>query len=385
MNKRSILFVIDSLNCGGAEKSLISLLPLLDFDKYSIDLMIISRGGTFEKYIPPEVNIINFTPHKDNIFSFILFKICLLIFSIKIRLNSIFGIKRHGAETYWTCTKHAITTLNNKYDIAIAYQQGFPTYYIAQKVCATKKIAWINADITLAGYRKLFNRQHYQHFDHIVSVSDSLKNLIAKEYAEVKHKIATIYDILNVSLIREMAQAYAPSYGKTTLTTVARLAQPKGHFLAIEAAKILKEKGIDFIWQFVGDGPLRASIEEKICEMGLQQHIILLGEQSNPYPYIKNCDIYIQPSIFEGFGITIGEAKILHKPIISTNFDVVYNQLTDEVNGLIVNMTGKDIANAIIRLINDAELKSRFIKNLSQETNSTAITEANKVMHLFDA
>ena len=385
MNKRSILFVIDSLNCGGAEKSLISLLPLLDYDKYSIDLMIISRGGTFEKYIPPEVNIIDFTPHKDTIPSLIFFKICLLIFSVKIRLYSLFGEKRHGAESYWASTKHAIANLEHKYDIAVAYQQGFPTYYIAQKVCATKKIAWINADITLAGYRKLFNRQHYQHFDHIVSVSDSLKNLIAKEYAEVKHKIATIYDILNASLIREMAQAYAPSYGKTTLTTVARLAQPKGHFLAIEAAKILKEKGIDFIWQFIGDGPLRSSIEDKIHEEGLQQHIILLGEQSNPYPYIKNCDIYVQPSLYEGFGLTIGEAKVLHKPIVSTNFDVVYNQLSNFSNGLIVGMNGNDIANGIIRLINDTKLKSSIIENLSKETNSTAITEAKKVMQLFDA
>lgn len=383
--KKKILFIIDSLNCGGAEKSLVSLLPLLDYQKYDIDLMMISRGGTFEQFIPSEVNIINYIPHKSGLPSYIFFKFCLLIFSLRIRFNNLFGIKRHGAETYWSTVGRAIAPLKQKYDIAIAYQQGFPTYYVAQKVTAQKKIAWVNTDITHAGYRKSFNQRFYDIYNHIIPVSKQLETVIVQEYDNIMHKTTVIYDILNNRLIKQLAQSSLCTNNKVTFTTVARLTEPKGHSLAIDAAKELKNRGLDFIWQFIGDGPLRTNIKRRITECGLEHNIMLLGEQSNPYPYIQNCDIYVQTSIFEGFGLTIGEAKILHKPIVSTNFKVIHNQLTNGVNGIIVSMNGKDIANAIVNLLTDADLKTRLIDNLTKENNNTIVSEPQKLMQLLDS
>ncbi|MBQ7042379.1 MAG: glycosyltransferase [Muribaculaceae bacterium] len=383
--KKKILFTIDSLGIGGAEKSLISLLPLLNSNKYIIDLMIISRGGTFEQYIPQNVNIIDYKPHNNKFIQVTIFKLLKLWFSFILRFNKLIKKKRHGAELYWSIMHYAIRPIVIKYDIAIAYQQGFPTYYVASKVNASKKIAWINADITNVGYREKFNQIFYNKFDYIVPVSKRLKDIITAKY-NFAHKTIVILDIINPELINIMAEQPIKTYNESIiLTTVARLVPQKGHYLAVEVARILNESGLKFLWYFVGDGPCRNKIQSLIKKYNLEAQIKLLGLQSNPYPYIRACDIYVQPSISEGFGITIAEAKILKKPIVSTNFDVVHDQLINEVNGLIVNKNEKEIANAILRLINNPILKETLTHNLKQVDNKTYITESDKVMSLIDA
>lgn len=382
--KKNILFIIDSLGCGGAEKSLVSLLPLLDLNKYNIDLMIISRGGIFEQYLPKGIRIIDYKPHDDHLLEILFYKIFQCIFSIKLRIYSLLGIKRHGAELYWSTMQYVIKPLKNNYDIAVAYQQGFPTYYIANNVNAVKKIAWINADITKVGYRQKYNLPYYCKYNYIIAVSQKLKHIIDETYGFLSKSIV-IQDIINPNLISKLSNNNINTIQNCyTLTTVSRLVPLKGHKLAIEAARILKDHNIKFIWYFVGDGPSKDEINILIKKYQLDKNIILTGMQSNPYPYISACDIYVQPSLFEGFGMTISEAKILHKPIVSTNFDVVYNQLTHNKNGLIVDKSGEGIANAILCILRDTDLKNTIVDNLKKETNKTAITEPQKVMQLLD-
>lgn len=382
--KKNVLFVIDSLGCGGAEKSLVSLLPLLDYSKYNVDLLMLSRGGILEQYIPKEVSIVDYKPYNNGHINKYIFRLFQIIFSIKLRLFNLLGIERYMGELQWGIMKNVITMHNKEYDIAVAYHQGIPTYFVATKVKARNKIAWINADMHNAKYRIKFNQKYYDLYNHVVPVSIMLKNIISPHY--LKDNTTVIYDIINPDLIKKMSEEEINHQnGKLTLTTVARLHPLKGHMLAIEAAKVLKAKNIDFIWYFVGDGPYRKEIEKAISKYNLNQNVILLGLQSNPYPYMKICDVYVQPSLAEGYGITIGEAKILHKPIVSTNFPIVYDQLSNEHNGLIVNMTGKDIANGIFKLITNSTLKAQLIENLKCETNQTTISEPQKVMSLFES
>lgn len=166
------------------------------------------------------------------------------------------------------------------------------------------------------------------------------------------------------------------------VVTVGRLVKPKGYDLAIQASKIIKDKGIDFKWYFVGDGPERLVIEQDVQKYNLQENIILTGAQSNPYTYIKNADIYVQTSRFEGYCLTLGEARILNKPVISTNFEVVYNQIRDGENGLIVEMDPQKIADAIIRLFTDKELRNNIVENLKQEKKEN-IEEIEKIYPLI--
>lgn len=375
--KTQVLFMIDSLTCGGAEKSLVSLLPLLDYSKIDVDLMMVNRGGVFERYLPSEVHVVPF-PQQGGLF----YKLCQMLFSLSLRLFP----NRHGAELRWLTMGRAYKELEKEYDVAIAYQQGFPTYYVAEKVNAKVKAAWVNADITKVGYRAEFNRPYYDKYDKIVPVSNKLCSILQGSSYVESNKLFPVLDILNVGLIRQMSTAFEINNKMKKpliLCTVGRMVALKGYDLAVETAYILKSHGLDFIWYFVGDGSERPHVEGLIALYHLKDNIRLMGMKPNPYPYIASADIYVQTSRFEGFGLTIAEAKILGKPVVSTNFDVVHDQLTHEENGMIAEMTSGSLSENIIRLIKDGDLREKIIANVKQEDNTTYITEVEKVHRML--
>lgn len=381
--KKKVLFFIESLQCGGAEKSLISLLPLLDYSKMDVDLMLLVRGGVFEQYVPKQVHITDFRQQVHPL----LFLFHQTIFSLRLRWNKLIGRKEHGAETRWITMHRAYTPLEQQYDVAIAYQQGFPTYYIISKVTATRKFCWINADLTQVGYKQVFNRPFYKQADEIVPVSERLKDILVTAGYIPADKQFPVYDIVNPELIRSMA--HEPQNRMRTaalkLVTVGRMVHLKGYDQAVMTAKILRDKGLNFCWYFIGDGEEKTNIKQLIDQYGLQDSIQLLGEQPNPYPFMNACDIYMQTSRNEGFCLTIAEAKILHKPVISTNFPVVHNQIVDGENGLIADMTPDSIAEKIILLARDTLLREQIIHNISLERNNTAEVESAKVNQLIIA
>lgn len=378
---KKVLFVIDSLACGGAEKSLVSLLPLLDFSALDVDLMIMKNGGIFEHLIPPQVTVLPVPKVAPW-----LYRCCQGLFSLERRWLHLLGIRRHGAETYWKMMSRVHLAPFNSYDVAVAYHQGFPTYYVAEKVRAKRKWAWVNADLQQAGYRPKFNRPFYDRMTGVCAVSDSLPNMLANAGFVSPDKIRVIKDILNVDLIRRMANAPMRTFATSApvkILTVGRLAPPKNYPLAIEAARRLLNYGLFFVWVFVGEGEEHNNVDTLIKQNGLKENIILAGLLPNPYPYFKACDIYVQTSSFEGFGLTISEAKILHKPIVTTNFPSAYDQIVDGENGLIAEMTPESVAEKIIRLIENPALKNRLIENTHKEENRTAITESEKVNQLL--
>ena len=375
---KKVLFLIDSLTCGGAEKSLISLLPLLDYSKVQVDLMMVHRGGVFEQYVPREVNVIDF-PQSDGI----LFRLCQLYFSLLLRLRK----SCHGAELRWKAMHSVYQGIEKEYDVAVAYQQGFPTYYIAQKVKAKRKYAWINVDIAKAGYQKGYNKIFYDKFDKIVPVSDTLCSMLKNTHFVDVNKLFTVYDILNVDLIRKMSLERVDGFKKqgVTIVTTGRLAPPKNHILAVETAVLLKKRGLSFVWYFVGEGSERVNIENLIKQYSLQDEIKMVGMTPNPYPYMAMADVYVQTSSFEGFGLTLNEARILHRPVVTTNFPVAFDQIKEGENGLIAEMTPESLAEKIMMILNDVSLRDRLVEGTKKEVNKTAQTEPEKVMQLLMA
>ena len=383
--KKKVIFVIDSLNCGGAEKSMLSLLPLLHLENYDISLWVLNRGGVLESLVPKGIHIID-NPHYS-IFEKTILKIAYLIHSAYIRILKISGKKQHGAESLWKSTGWARKGLITEYDVAIAYQQGLPTYLVANRIKAKKKLAWINVDIFKAGYNKVFNMSFYAKCDHIIAVSNILYDMLCEKMPSLQEKYTIVYDILNPIVIREMAKEQITEIkptNKLVITTVGRMATPKNYPLAVETAKYLSDHHIDFCWYFVGAGSELTKVNRMIEENQLKDKVIPVGLKSNPYPYMEMCDIYVQTSSFEGFGLTIAEAKILGKPIISTDFDVVHDQITHEKNGLICKMNPQSVGKQIIRFINDATLREIIIHHVLSEENTTYKTEVIKVEHLLD-
>lgn len=364
--KKSILFVIDSLSSGGAEKSLVSLLSLINYEKFDVELLLFKKGGLYFPLVPKEVRILDIPEYFDNVKdNKIKIRIAKIKNSILIR-NPIYKKKFHGAQI---TAKNILKTLDNqikKYDVAIAYSQGLPTYYVAEKVDAVKKICWVNTDYKKAGYNSEFDKSYYEKYNYIIPVSEKNREVLESVYPEFKGKMSVIYDIISTELVRNMAyegKGYVDDFKGVRILTIGRHVNLKGYDMAIDAAKLLKERGVNFRWYSIGEGVLTEELKKQVKEKGLEDNFIFLGTYTNPYPFIKQSDIYCQPSRFEGFGMAIAEAKILMKPIVATNFEIVYEQIDDGKNGLIVQMNANDISQAICNLINNREIWNKKIKN----------------------
>ena len=378
---KKILFVIDSLALAGAEKSLITLLSLIDYSKYEVDLQLFSYGGELEQLVPKNVNILpsldymNFTSLslKDAIKKGLVnlklnFLIARIKFSLALRRGKFDN--KAKARLFWEINKNCIEESKQEYDIAIAYAQGVPTFYVADKIKAKRKLAWVNVSYQLEGIEKIYQKNKYKKFDKIIPVSDSAKEIFENVYPEFKNRLEIIYDINNPKIMIEMAkigETLPRIENSIKILTIGRLANQKGYDIALDACKILKDKGINFKWYILGKGPLKEEIEQQIVKLGLEDYFVLLGVTSNPYGYIKSADIYVQTSRFEGFGLAIAEARILNVPVVTTEFDAVYNQMVQRKNGIVTQMNGKSVAEGIIELIENKELRKSILEYLKNE------------------
>ena len=378
--KKNILIHIGGLGAGGAEKSLVSFLNTLPAEQYNVDLMTLNKGGLFRNLVPEYVNIIEppfpynclgtsptdwrfYSRHNPVYF----FKKIYSLYKLKKQTNLPVG------QVLWPIWKNCINTCPKKYDVAMSYIEGLPNYYVMDKVDAKKKILWIHNEYTKLGYDKEFDREYFKRADAVVTISELCKNDLVDNFPDLKDKFHILENITNPTLIKKMAEedindpAFENKKEVLKLLSIGRLYPQKNYPLAIDAAKIIKDKGIDFKWYIIGDGVLKSDIEKQINALSLQDNIILLGLRSNPYPYIKQCDIIVQSSLFEGKSIAIDEAKILCKPIVATNYPTVYDVISDNKNGLIAEMTPASLAEKIISLYNDKELSEMLSSNLREE------------------
>lgn len=372
--------MIESLTLGGAEKSLVTLLNLLDYDKYDVDLLLFAQGGAFQELLPSKVNLLPIPDYFEyNCIPWNNFikkakhprkMVAQLRYSILLRMKNFNHIEK--AALLWKSSHKCFDILPQSYDFAIAYAQGLPTFFVAEKINAKRKAAWINAIYRPQGAYLDYIKPFYNKFDFVNAVSDTVAQQIQETFALPPCKITHIMDILDADFAAKMAEmpsgASADMSGPgTKILTVGRLSAMKGYDLAIDAARLLVERGIDFTWYVIGEGALREELERQISGNGLQNRFILLGSRNNPYPYFKACDLYVQPSKYEGFGITLAEAKMFHKPIVTTAFEAVGAQFTNRKNGLIVDISAQGIADGVIRMLTDIELRTNCVRNLEKE------------------
>ncbi|WP_203287280.1 glycosyltransferase [Metabacillus sp. cB07] len=384
--KKTILFVIDSLTIGGAEKSLVSLLKTINAENYSIDLLQIKRGGDLERFVPEHITLLPEPEYFKNTHN-LKYKFSRIKTSILLRTNEYRTNPLHTEQIVYKSIQNLIQPLKKTYDLAIAYSQGMPTYIVANKVNAARKIAWINTDYTNTLYDKEFDFHSYSKIDKIVAVSDHIKTSVSNLRKEYQHKIDIIFDIVDPVLINKMANegtAEEYEYDKTNILTVGRLVEAKGYTKAIQVAKKLKENGIKFKWFVIGDGPERMKLQKMIVSNHLENHFFLLGKRLNPYIYMNMCDLYIQPSLKEGFGLTVCEAKILKKPIICTNFSTASEIINSGQDGLIVEHDVKSIYDGITKFLNDNNFKMKILNQLESTAVYSSVSELNKFYSLLE-
>lgn len=395
--KKSIVFVIPSLDAGGGEKSLVNLLNCIDFNQYEVDLILLNKKGIFLNSIPHKVRIVeiegNYTDFIKGLFESVLgfliqFKIGLFFHRISYWFKNSIYINKAKAEQYsWRNLSASIPYIHNEYDVAIAFLEKSSIYFTVDKLNARKKIGWIHTNYSSSGMSPAFDKNYFDKLNCIVGVSPECEENLKFNFPEFKTKIKTIYNIVSSTVIHLLANEVVLDYNfeslSNSIVTIARLSHEKGCDLVIETGALLKKANVDFKWFIIGEGQERDKLESKIKEYNLENNVVLLGLKSNPYPYLKAATLYVQPSRYEGKSIAIDEAKILNKPIIVTNFSTAKDQIQHQLNGIITDMNPEALATAISNLSNDKNLQKSLAENLAKEQLGTE-DEINKIYQLIN-
>ena len=367
---KRILFVMMSLQSGGAEKSLVNLLNEMNPQKYEIDLLLFRKTGTFLSQVPSYVHICNIPAEINKLYGNMSQAGNLLgtkiIGTLAAKVHESTPGARAGYrwEHYYT---KKIPMLTKQYDVAFAYITGETMFYTVEKVQANRKFCFVHNDYKTANHPKKYDYRYFEKLDGIASISKLCCDVLEEEFPEFSDKIWCIENITSSAVIKKRAVEFVPKEitGTNNILSVGRLMSQKGFDLAISAASILKKRNMDFHWYIVGDGELRKDLENQIENEGLQSEFTILGIKENPYPYIKACTIFAQTSRYEGKSVVLDEAKILAKPIVVTNYATVNDQIIDRREGIVVDMTPEGIANGIAELLGNKQLRKSLENYLS--------------------
>lgn len=381
-NKRRIFIAIQYLEIGGAERSLIGLLNAIDYSRYDVDLFVYEHRGEFMSLIPREVNLlpevraysaINRPIKEIAKEGFIGIATARILAKLQYAAYRKVKKPREGSGIFQyvaDCVTPLLPSLKRfgKYDLAISFLT--PHNIVRDKVRATRKYAWIHTDYATISVNAPKELPVWNSFDRIMAVSEGVKENFARIFPQVKDKISVMENILSPSFVREQAEledvsAEMPQMeGVLRFCSIGRFTKAKNFDNVPFICQKLVEKGLRFRWYIIGYGGDEGLIRDHIREAGMEQVCILLGKKTNPYPYIRACDIYIQPSRFEGKAVTVREAQILCKPVIITRFPTAHSQLTDGVDGIIVPNEVEGAAQGIADFILNKEKQQEIISFL---------------------
>lgn len=397
-NKKSILICSHAMEIGGAERSLLDLLYTFDYEKYNVDLFLYRHSGEWLKDIPKRANLLS----ESKKYSSLLVPMTQLIkrgqFDVLLgRFIGKFMAKSYSRKHNFTHSAVAIEyshkyakafmpkiSPSKKYDLAISFLT--PHYFALDKVQADKKIAWIHTDYSTIDVNIESELKMWGRYDNIVSISKDCTKSFLKKFPSLEEKIIEIENILSADLIKRKSKEFEPlelDANSIRVLSIGRFSDAKNFDNVPEICKKIIDKGLNIKWYLIGYGGDEQLIRNKIAKFNMQDNVIIIGKKENPYPYIKACDAYIQPSRYEGKSVAVREAQILEKPVIITNYATAQSQLKDGYDGVIVPMDNDGCADGIYNVLTDKKLMQQLSFNCSQNdyTNSS---EVEKIYELID-
>lgn len=396
---RNILIASFDMEVGGVERSLISLLENFDYFNNKVDLMLYRHSGDFMNLLADKHELLSevkeYATYRKSIKEILKDKLYMLaITRILANLNSriigkIKNIDEIGyiqMQRMWKYALPLLPKLNKEYDVAISYL--WPHYFVSEKVQAKTKIAWIHTDYSTIETDVDMDLKMWNKFNYIIAVSEECKNAFLKKYPSLKNKVKVMENITSPYFIRGMASENIEENIKNDnsfkLVSVARLSYAKGIDNAVRALRLLHNRGLTNIkWYVVGYGGDEEIIRNLIKENNLEDSFILLGKKINPYPYINVADIYVQPSRYEGKAVTVGEAQILGKPVVITNYTTAKSQVRDNVDGYVCKLSIEGIADGVEKLYKDKNLRIKLSENC-KNTDYSNSSELENLYNIFD-
>lgn len=398
MNKKSLLIFSQAMELGGVERSLLGLLDSVNYNACDVDLFLMRHAGELMPYLDRRVRLLNEIPQ----YASLAVPMSSLIKSRRIdtligRLRGKYAAARFDSKH--PSEKQSITALtyshkytlgampqisDKEYDLAISFLT--PHFFTKERVKAKKYAAWIHTDYTALSFDRKAELEMWGGYDYICGVSEQVTAGFAATFPELAGKVRTVENILPATLIR--AQAESPQNDmqdncRYKLLSVGRFCDAKNFDNVPDICRRLVELGLDVKWYLIGYGGDEELIRRKIAEAGMREHVIILGKKENPYPYMRACDLYVQPSRYEGKAVTVREAQLLSKPVVITNYATSAAQLEDGIDGIIVPMDNEGCARGIAELLRTPERMQALSENCAKR-DYTNRTEIEKIYALME-
>lgn len=392
---KNILIIGHCMEIGGAERALLGLMNAFDYDRYNVDLFLLRHTGELMEYIPERVNLLPENRHYASV-------AVPLSQVIKNRAFAV-GLGRYigKKKAYEYCSIHKPKTdeyvlinyshkytvrfmpmiSKKEYDVVISFLT--PHYFAAEKTRAKKKIAWIHTDYSYIDIDVDSELEMWKKYDSIIAISDKVRDAFLKKFPPLENRISVIENIHPAEFIRSQSLAFSaeeemPEDGNIRLLSVGRYCDAKNFDNVPEICSLMSSVK----WYIIGYGQDEELIKSRIAQFGMQDKVILLGKKTNPYPYFRSCDFYVQPSRYEGNAVTVNEALILGKPVAITNYATAQSQIDDGVDGVIVPLENRKCAEGLMNFINDSELRQKILSNI-KNTDFSRSGEINKLYELF--
>lgn len=400
-----ILFVINTLGQAGAETALLSLLQTLAREKgearYEISLYVLTGQGEMASRLPADVRLLNKKYREESVLTakgrkYLKKTVLKAMFTrgtvVKLfpylvkNTCAMLGKKRLLPDKLlWRVLSDGGMVLPEEYDLAVSYLEGGAAYFVADHVKAAKKAAFIHVDYEKAGYTRTLDKDCYLKFDKIFTVSDEVREAFLKAYPELPEKTEVFHNILNKEEIvrrAEEGEGFTDGFTGIRLLSVGRLTAQKAFEVSVDAMKRLKDAGKNVRWYVLGEGDQRKKLQEQIDTLGLTEDFILYGAVNNPYPFMKQADIYVHASRFEGKSIAIQEAQILGKPMVVSDCSGNREQVCHGKDGLMCGLTPESLAENIMLLLEDEALR-RKLGTAAAEKNADAAEEIQKLLSML--
>ena len=397
--KKKILIFSHALELGGAEKALLGLMESIDQSRYQVDLFLMRHEGALFQYIPETINLL---PEKPQYASL---AVPIMDVFRKGQILVAYGRYRGKKKARKRVQELGLPTDNDvglqsshlytlpympqisqkEYDLAISFLT--PHYFVAEKVKAKKKIAWIHTDYSKVAVDQETQLAMWGKYDRIVSISPQVTDSFLAVFPSFRNKmieIQNIYpmDYLNCKKNEFTALDEMPEDGSTRLLSIGRFCTAKNFDNVPEICRYLLKEGLNVKWYLIGFGTDEDLIWNRIKECGMDEHVIVLGKKENPYPYIQACDLYVQPSRYEGKCVSVLEAQLFHKPVVITDYATSASQLENGVDGMIVPLDNEKCAAGIAELLRDPVKMNSLISNCRNRDYSNH-SEVNKLYSLM--
>lgn len=398
MKKRSILIFSQAMELGGVERSLLGLLDAIDYDRYDVDLFLLRHSGELMPYLNPKAKLLPEIPQ----YASLAVPMTSLVKSgqlgvLRGRLKGKLAARRFDKQHPSDKTSVTALTYSHKYtlrsmppisgktyDLAISFLT--PHYFARERVRAKKYAAWIHTDYTALTFDRSAELAMWNRFDTICGVSEQVTAAFDTEFPELSHLTATVENILPQNLIERQSNNPQDEMQKEKsfkLLSVGRFSEQKNFDNVPDICRRLIADGLDVTWYLIGYGGDEPLIRQKIDEAGMQERVIILGKKDNPYPYMRACDLYVQPSRYEGKAVTVREAQLLGKPVVITNYATSGSQLEDGADGVIVPMDNAGCAAEIAALLRDPARMQRLSENCAKRDYTNSV-EVEKIYALME-